>query len=196
MKIISLESTSEDLIINKSKFIGLSFIITTRDSALEKIKCLQSAHPSCSHIAYAYQTYSGNSIEPYFNDAGEPSGTAGKPLLNILENQNIVNTCLAVVRYYGGINLGTGGLARAYSKAGMLALKRSKVADFTLNNYYLLSFKYSMLDSITHVIYSNNGSIIDKQFTEEIQLKVKITPKGAQEIVARFPLINIEEISQ
>ena len=196
MKIISLESTSEDLIINKSKFIGLSFIITTRDSGLKKIKCLQSAHPSCSHIAYAYQTYSGNSIEPYFNDAGEPSGTAGKPLLNILENQNIVNTCLAVVRYYGGINLGTGGLARAYSKAGMLALKRSKVADFTLNNYYLLSFKYSMLDSITHVIYSNNGSIIDKQFTEEIQLKVKITPKGAQEIVARFPLINIEEISQ
>ena len=196
MKIISLESTSEDLIINKSKFIGLSFIITTRDSALEKIKCLQSAHPSCSHIAYAYQTYSGNSIEPYFNDAGEPSGTAGKPLLNILENQNIVNTCLAVVRYYGGINLGTGGLARAYSKAGMLALKRSKVTDFILNNYYLLSFKYSMLDSITHVIYSNNGSIIDKQFTEEIQLKVKITPKGVQEIVARFPLINIEEISQ
>ena len=196
MKIISLESTSEDLIINKSKFIGLSFIITTRDSALEKIKCLQSAHPSCSHIAYAYQTYSGNSIEPYFNDAGEPSGTAGKPLLNILENQNIVNTCLAVVRYYGGINLGTGGLARAYSKAGMLALKRSKVSDFTLNNYYLLSFKYSMLDSITHVVYSNNGSIIDKQFTEEIQLKVKITPKGVQEIVARFPLINIEEISQ
>jgi uncharacterized YigZ family protein len=196
LKIISLESTSEDLIINKSKFIGLSFIITTRDSALEKIKCLQSAHPSCSHIAYAYQTYSGNSIEPYFNDAGEPSGTAGKPLLNILENQNIVNTCLAVVRYYGGINLGTGGLARAYSKAGMLALKRSKVSDFTLNNYYLLSFKYSMLDSITHVIYSNNGSIIDKQFTEEIQLKVKITPKGVQEIVARFPLINIEEISQ
>ena len=196
MKIISLESTSEDLIINKSKFIGLSFIITTRDSALEKIKCLQSAHPSCSHIAYAYQTYSGNSIEPYFNDAGEPSGTAGKPLLNILENQNIVNTCLAVVRYYGGINLGTGGLARAYSKAGMLALKRSKVSDFTLNNYYLLSFKYSMLDSITHVIYSNNGSIVDKQFTEEIQLKVKITPKGVQEIVARFPLINIEEISQ
>jgi len=196
LKIISLESTSEDLIINKSKFIGLSFIITTRDSALEKIKCLQSAHPSCSHIAYAYQTYSGNSIEPYFNDAGEPSGTAGKPLLNILENQNIVNTCLAVVRYYGGINLGTGGLARAYSKAGMLALKRSKVSDFTLNNYYLLSFKYSMLDSITHVIYSNNGSIVDKQFTEEIQLKVKITPKGVQEIVARFPLINIEEISQ
>jgi len=196
LKIISLESTSEDLIINKSKFIGLSFIITTRDSALEKIKCLQSAHPSCSHIAYAYQTYSGNSIETYFNDAGEPSGTAGKPLLNILENQNIVNTCLAVVRYYGGINLGTGGLARAYSKAGMLALKRSKVSDFTLNNYYLLSFKYSMLDSITHVIYSNNGSIIDKQFTEEIQLKVKITPKGVQEIVERFPLINIEEISQ
>ena len=166
MKIISLESTSEDLIINKSKFIGLSFIITTRDSALEKIKCLHSAHPSCSHIAYAYQTYLGNSIEPYFNDAGEPSGTAGKPLLNVLENKNIINTCLAVVRYYGGINLGTGGLARAYSKAGMLALKRSKVADFTLNNYYLLSFKYSMLDSITHVIYSNNGSIIDKQFTE------------------------------
>lgn len=196
MKIISLESTSEDLIINKSKFIGLSFIITTRDSALEKIKCLQSAHPSCSHIAYAYQTYLGNSIEPYFNDAGEPSGTAGKPLLNVLENKNIINTCLAVVRYYGGVNLGTGGLARAYSKAGMLALKRSKVSDFTLNNYYLLSFKYSMLDSITHVIYSNNGSIIDKQFTEEIQLKVKITPKGVQEIVARFPLINIEEISQ
>ena len=196
MKIISLESTSEDLIINKSKFIGLSFIITTRDSALEKIKCLQSAHPACSHIAYGYQIYSGKTLKPYFNDAGEPAGTAGKPLLNILENQNIVNTCLAVVRYYGGINLGTGGLARAYSKAGMLALKRSKVTDFILNNYYLLSFKYSMLDSITHVIYSNNGSIVDKQFTEEIQLKVKITPKGAQEIVVRFPLINIEEISQ
>jgi len=193
LKIISRESIAESLIISKSKFIGLSFIVKSKEEALKKIQQSFGMHPSCSHIAFSYQIYKSNVIEPYFTDNGEPAGTAGKPLLSILENKKIINTCLAVVRYYGGVNLGTGGLARAYSKAGMLALNQSDITNYIEKKNYLFTLKYNMLDIISNVIYKNNGEIIDKKFSDDICLKVALTSKVATRIQSQYPLIKINE---
>lgn len=195
MKTISHEIVSDTIIVNKSKFIGFTYILESKKDISKKIKIIQSIHPSCCHIAYAYQLKVNKSIDQYFNDDGEPSGTAGKPLLNILEKKDIINTFLAVIRYYGGVNLGTGGLARAYSKAGMMALSQSKVVNLLPIKIYLINIKYNMLDKISHVIYSDKGIILDKNFNDEIQLHVKITNDTYKKILNLFPLIKIKEIT-
>ena len=113
---------------------------------------------------------------------------------NILQNQNLINTCLAVVRYYGGVNLGTGGLARAYSKAAMMAIDQADFKDFIKLNYYKIILEYNMLDNLTDKLLKENAEIIDKHFEENIVLKVKMTEGAFKNIQTQFSLIKITPI--
>ena len=194
MKIPVKESASEEYLINKSKFIGFVIPGDLKTLFLDRIHELQMDHHSANHIAFAYRIKTSNGIDDYFNDAGEPSGTAGRPLLNILQNQNLVNTCLAVVRYYGGVNLGTGGLARAYSKAAMMAIDQAEFKDFIKLNYYKIILEYNMLDNLTDKLLKENAEIIDKHFEENIVLKVKMTESAFKNIQSQFSLIKITPI--
>ena len=191
MKIPAKEATSEEYLINKSKFIGFVIPGDLKTLFLDRIHELQMDHHSANHIAFAYRIKTANGIDDYFNDAGEPSGTAGRPLLNILQNQNLVNTCLAVVRYYGGVNLGTGGLARAYSKAAMMAIDQADFKDFIKLNYYKIVLEYNMLDKLNDKLLKENAEIIDKHFEENIVLKVKMTESAYKNIQSQFSLIKI-----
>ena len=194
MKIPVKEATSEEYLINKSKFIGFVIPGDLKTLFLDRIHELQMDHHSANHIAFAYRIKTSNGIDDYFNDAGEPSGTAGRPLLNILQNQNLINTCLAVVRYYGGVNLGTGGLARAYSKAAMMAIDQAEFKDFIKLNYYRIILEYNMLDNLTDKLLKENAEIIDKHFEENIVLKVKMTESAFKNIQSQFSLIKITPI--
>ena len=194
MKIPVKESASEEYLISKSKFIGFVIPGDLKKLFLDRIHELQMGHHSANHIAFAYRIKTANGIDDYFNDAGEPSGTAGRPLLNILQNQNLINTCLAVVRYYGGVNLGTGGLARAYSKAAMMAIDQAEFKDFIKLNYYKIILEYNMLDNLTDKLLKENAEIIDKHFEENIVLKVKMTESAFKNIQSQFSLIKITPI--
>ena len=108
MHILISERKSE-LIVNKSKFIGYSVIAHSREGFLARVREIRINNPSAGHAVYG-MLIKKNTIEPYFSDDGEPSGTGGRPLINILESKKIINGGLVVVRYYGGINLGMGGL--------------------------------------------------------------------------------------
>ncbi len=110
--------------------------------------------------------------------------------------KHITNSGLAVVRFYGGINLGTGGLARAYSKAGMMALSKTKLTPFVSLFYYNLTIKYNMLEIITNVIQKNDGIILDKDFGENVMLLIQLTKEGADEIVMHYPSVSINEREQ
>ena len=194
MKIPVKESASEEYLISKSKFIGFVIPGDLKKLFLDRIHELQMGHHSANHIAFAYRIKTSSGIDDYFNDAGEPSGTAGRPLLNILQNQNLINTCLAVVRYYGGVNLGTGGLARAYSKAAMMAIDQAEFKDFIKLNYYKIILEYNMLDNLTDKLLKENAEIIDKHFEENIVLKVKMTESAFKNIQSQFSLIKITPI--
>ena len=194
MKIPVKESASDEYLISKSKFIGFVIPGDLKKLFLDRIHELQMGHHSANHIAFAYRIKTSNGIDDYFNDAGEPSGTAGRPLLNILQNQNLINTCLAVVRYYGGVNLGTGGLARAYSKAAMMAIDQADFKDFIKLNYYKIILEYNMLDNLTDKLLKENAEIIDKHFEENIVLKVKMTESAFKNIQSQFSLIKITPI--
>ena len=193
MFILTSEEQSE-LIVNKSKFIGYSIIADSREQFLNRVSEIKKINLSLSHTVYGLRIKK-NIIEPYFSDDGEPSGTAGRPLINILESKKIINGGLVVVRYYGGINLGMGGLARAYSQAGIKVLLMSKLINYIEQFEFLLTIKYNSLDYITKVINDNKGVILDRIFDQSITLKIKISTRTKGLILKKFPMVNIQSLS-
>lgn len=193
MFILTSEEQSE-LIVNKSKFIGYSIIANSREQFLNRVSEIKKINLSLSHTVYGLRIKK-NIIEPYFSDDGEPSGTAGRPLINILESKKIINGGLVVVRYYGGINLGMGGLARAYSQAGIKVLLTSKLINYIEQFEFLLTIEYNTLDYITKVINDNKGVILDRIFDQSITLKIKISTRTKGLILKKFPMVNIQSLS-
>lgn len=193
MRILASEEQSE-LIVNKSKFIGYSVIVNSREDFLGRLREIKTINSSASHAVYGLRIKK-NTIEPYFSDDGEPSGTGGRPLISILESKKIINCGLVVVRYYGGINLGMGGLARAYSQAGLRAILASKLNNFIELFEYIFIIQYNNLDIISKVILDNNGMIIDRKFDQNITLKVKVSDATREIIKNKFPMIEINSLA-
>jgi uncharacterized YigZ family protein len=190
MRILVSEGKSE-LIVNKSKFIGYSVIANSREGFLDKVREIKINNPSASHAVYGLRIKK-NTIEPHFSDDGEPSGTGGRPLISILESKKIINGGLVVVRYYGGINLGMGGLARAYSQAGSKAILASRLDNFIELNDYTLTIKYNSLDLIYKVIGDNKGVIIDRNFDQNVTLKIRVSTSTKALIEKKFPTTKIQ----
>ncbi|MDA9211035.1 YigZ family protein [Methylophilaceae bacterium] len=189
MLIITSEGKSE-LVINKSKFIGYSIISRSRKQFLDRVGEIKKNNPSSSHTVFGLRIKK-NIIEPHFSDDGEPSGTAGRPLIKILETKKIINSGLAVVRYYGGINLGMGGLARAYSQAGIDALINSKIAIFINYNKYKILIEYNKLNKLINVIYKNKGKIYEKIFKEKVEVLISLPIGAEKQIKEEFKMIDI-----
>ena len=192
MRILISEEQSE-LIVNKSKFIGYSVIANSREGFLDKVREIKINNPSASHAVYGLRIKK-NTIEPHFSDDGEPSGTGGRPLISILESKEIINGGLVVVRYYGGINLGMGGLARAYSQAGSKAILASRLDNFIELHDYILFIKYSSLDYIYKVILDNKGVILDRNFDQNITLKIRVSASTKALIEKKFPTAKIQSL--
>ena len=151
-------------------------------------------NPSASHAVYGLRIKK-NTIEPYFSDDGEPSGTGGRPLISILESKKIINSGLVVVRYFGGINLGMGGLARAYSQAGSKAILASRLDNFIELYDYTLTIKYNSLDFISKVIHDNKGVILDRNFDQNITLKIRISASTKMLLEKKFPTTKIQSLA-
>ena len=193
MRILISEEQSE-LIVNKSKFIGYSVIANSREGFLDKVREIKINNPSASHAVYGLRIKK-NTIEPYFSDDGEPSGTGGRPLISILESKKIINGGLVVVRYYGGINLGMGGLARAYSQAGSKAILASRLDNFIELNDYKIILNYNSLDIISKVILNNKGVIMDRKFDQNITLKIRVSDLTKALIEKKFPTTKIQSLA-
>ncbi|MGI9130241.1 MAG: IMPACT family protein [Candidatus Methylopumilus sp.] len=177
--------------IQKSRFIGYTFTGETKQDILRALQSIAKEHPHASHLAFAYQLKSEHGFEPYYSDAGEPSGTAGKPLLQLIDAHQIVGGGIGVIRYYGGVNLGTGGLTRAYGGTGKLALAHSVIEPYIVYIKLKLNINYNELDSYIHVIHSINGSILDKVFDDKVSLLIKLPEVNLEKLKARFPMTQI-----
>ena len=183
--------STQEQTIQKSRFIGYTFIGETKQDILRALQSIAKEHPHASHLAFAYQLKTEHGFEPYYSDAGEPSGTAGKPLLQLIDAHQIVGGGIGVIRYYGGINLGTGGLTRAYGGTGKLALTHSTIEAYVKYIKLKLSINYNELDNYIHVIHSINGSILDKGFDEKVSLVVKLPETQLGKLKERFPMTEM-----
>ena len=192
MRILISEKQSE-LIVNKSKFIGYSVIANSKEGFLDRVREIKINNPSASHVVFGL-LIKKNTIEPHFSDDGEPSGTGGRPLISILESKKIINGGLVVVRYYGGINLGMGGLARAYSQAGAKVILASRLDNFIELNDYILIIKYNSLEVISKVILDNKGVILDRNFDQNITLKIRVSASTKALIEKKFPTTKIQSL--
>ena len=177
--------------IQKSRFVGYTFIGETKQDILRALQSIAKEHPHASHLAFAYQLKSEHGFEPYYSDAGEPSGTAGKPLLQLIDAHQIVGGGIGVIRYYGGVNLGTGGLTRAYGGTGKLALTHSVIEPYIEYIKLKLIINYNELYNYIHVIHSMNGSVLDKVFNEKVSLLIKLPEENFDKLKARFPMSEI-----
>lgn len=178
----------QELIIKKSKFISIALNVNSIFECEEYIKNYRNSYDTCTHLTFAYCV--GN-LERCSDD-GEPSGTAGKPLLNIIKQKKLTNVLLIVIRYFGGVKLGAGGLVRAYTESGVLALDNAKVVE--LKNMVEISFHIDFQEAFNIYVLSNFGNF---RISERIGNDFKIEcEKDKLELVkieiSKFKITNLE----
>ncbi len=175
-----------ELIIKNSRFITILIKIKTKEEINNYIDNIKDKYPKATHYCYGYI------IDNYkkANDDGEPSGTAGIPILNILEKENITNILAVVVRYFGGIKLGAGGLIRAYSKSIREALKNTNLTRLIKGKKIKITFSYNNQKNIDYIL--KDEEIIDKKYSDNITYIVLVK----DEIVAKLKEYNYEFIEE
>lgn len=161
----------DEIIINRSRFIGSSCHVETEEEALEFIDKIKEEFKDATHNVYAYVIGQNSNIQR-FSDAGEPSGTAGMPVLNVIKQENLQNIALVVTRYFGGVLLGGGGLVRAYTKGAKIAVDSGIIVDKNL--FYDLSFKidYTLLGKMENELLKNEFVVTDKIYEEQVEIKL------------------------
>lgn len=165
-----------EIIIERSKFITKLFKINNEDEAKEILSNLNTTYNNSTHICYAYIV--GNIKR--FNDDGEPGGTAGMPILNVLENNNLNYVLAVVIRYFGGIKLGAGGLVRAYSNSISECLKLVEIKELVQGVKIEIGFNYNNIDQINYLL--KDIEIINKNFDNNITYEFKISNSKLLEI--------------
>jgi len=175
-----------DQTINKSRFIAAAQYCADERAVAMMLRSLATEHSHAHHLAFAFRLMAGRSVVERSSDAGEPTGTAGMPILQHLNGRDLVNCCVAVVRYYGGINLGTGGLVRAYGGTARLALDAAQTAPYVEMCQIRLDVDYSRLDALLRDIDKLGGTVLDKQFAERITVVASIPADQADALAGRY----------
>jgi uncharacterized YigZ family protein len=177
--------------ITKSRFIAAASACAGEREVGMALRQLASEHASAHHLAYAFRIKTPQGIVQRFSDAGEPSGTAGMPILKLIEGRDLINVCVGVIRYYGGINLGTGGLARAYGGTAKLALDTCKTKPFVEMKTVRMTIDYKQMDMLTRAVTQVNGKILDKAFNAQIEVLLSLPTDEVAGFTARFKTFNV-----
>lgn len=156
----------------KSKFIGYAKPISNKKEAESFIQQIKSKHPDATHNCSAYKVIDNG--QEYFktDDDGEPSGTAGKPMGDIITYMEVSNLVVVATRYFGGIKLGAGGLVRNYAKTAKLAIQDAGIEEYIEKKIYLVDFNYDKIGEIENII-GINGEYIEKGYNDRVTYKIK-----------------------
>ena len=176
------ESASDEFIINKSRFIGYASPAQTEEEALAFLKSIREKHKDATHNCYAYIIGQNAGIMRYSDD-GEPGGTAGLPIMEVLKAQGVVNCCVVVTRYFGGVLLGAGGLVRAYTQGCVVALKAAQVVIMEPSQKYLCEVSYALWDKVQYTLKSLPVQLISSEFTTAVTFSLLVREKDAQQVL-------------
>ena len=160
--------------IQRSRFIGYCYPVSSAEEALERISELRKEHYSATHVCWAYSIYGDEAYETRSNDDGEPSGTAGKPILGRLISRDLTNVAVAVVRYFGGVKLGTSGLIDAYRSTTELVLDKATVREVILYSSVTLSFQMDLMGPVMILVKNHGAEIVAQDYTSQYHLTVQL----------------------
>lgn len=162
----------------KSKFIGDVFRVETPEDAVARINAVKAQYRDARHHCYAYIIRDGNYMR--YSDDGEPQGTAGMPILEVLRHAGVTNVCCVVTRYFGGVLLGTGGLARAYTKGAQIALRAAGLSQMDRYSLMLICCPYNLHDAVQKLLPQFDASVEDIEYGADVTLTVAL-PDGAEQ---------------
>lgn len=165
--------TSAEFVEKRSRFIGYIKPVTTEQDAIAFIDSMRARHWDATHNVYAYSLRTGNIMR--YSDDGEPSGTAGMPVLSVLTKGGITDAVIVVTRYFGGVLLGAGGLVRAYSHAAALAVEAAGAVTMRVCRLCRVCCDYSQYGRVSALIPEYGGIIDDTVFTDAVSLKFHMT---------------------
>jgi uncharacterized YigZ family protein len=172
-----------------SKFIAFAYPITNDSDIKPLLVQLRSEHPKANHHCWAMRLGIDRSVFR-INDDGEPSGTAGRPILNTLLSRNITNVLVVVVRYFGGTLLGVPGLINAYRSATEEALNTAVIIEKMLNDIYTIQFDYQQMNDVMRIIKEDNLTLFDQQFDNTCMVKIGIRRMQVNQSIARFEKVT------
>lgn len=174
-----------------SKFFGYAFPVLNKDDVKQHIETLKKEHHAARHWCYAYQL--GNETISYrANDDGEPTNSAGMPIYGQIQSFDVTNILIVVVRYFGGVKLGVGGLINAYRTAAQLALESSNIVKKTINTDYLIKFDYKNMNTVMRIIKEKNLKIVNQELKLDCKITIAIRKKEAEQVFKIFD--NLFEI--
>lgn len=180
----------DELIINKSRFIGYASPVSTEEEALGFLQEIRARHRDASHNCYAY-TIGRNMGVMRYSDDGEPSGTAGLPMMEVIKKENVRNCICVVTRYFGGVLLGAGGLLRAYTQGTSVALKAAGIVEMVPTVSLLCEVSYSQWDRVQHHIQSMPVQLLSPEFTTAVAFTLLVREKDLDPVMQ--DLISITE---
>jgi uncharacterized YigZ family protein len=186
MQCIKSQHTLENSI-KKSRFIGVLIPCFNEPDVANGLRQCQMLHPNASHIAFAYRINTDNGLVSRFNDAGEPSGTAGKPIFQHLEGKDLVNVLLVVIRYFGGIKLGVGGLSRAYGNTAKQLIETAECYPYVEFVERQLSLDYKQIQEFEYQLKKLDGVIIKQDFAEQVVLTIQVPTANLTALTSIFP---------
>lgn len=175
-------------IIKKSKFLTFLHPITSQEEAKKLVAFYNEEYKDATHVCYAY-ILDENTFKYY--DDGEPSNSAGAPIYQVLKNNKLIYVFCVVIRYFGGVKLGVGGLNHAYSSGAINALNSATIIEHTIKHEYLIETNYSQFDILNHFLEKKGIVISDKQFLDNIYISLYLDEIEFNLLKEEFPLINI-----
>lgn len=176
------EQASDEIVIQKSRFIGYACPCSSEEEAIQFIRTIREMHREARHHCFAYIIGTNSGIIRYSDD-GEPNGTAGLPILNVLKNEKIVNCCVVVVRYFGGVLLGTGGLSRAYSQGCKIALDAAGLVQMELSSETRCLVSYSLWNTVQFVLQKMNVKVHDVIYHDKVEFLLDTRTKDFENTV-------------
>lgn len=174
----AVESTTEE---KNSDFLTFLHPVTSREEAMLQVEQYRKKYPDANHVCWAYVI--GNTRQPQtqaFSDDGEPSGTAGKPMLHVLTERDVGNSLAVVVRYFGGVKLGAGGLVRAYSAAVSTAVGRAQLMAVTPSIQLQVTVDFAKETKVRHIVSQYQGHILQVDYATHVTLEISLAAADAE----------------
>jgi len=189
---LTIEASSEGIFRDRgSKFIAYAYPFKEESGLKDIVAELKSRHPKARHHCWAYRLTTDRSVFR-INDDGEPSGTAGRPILNVLLSKDVTNILVVVVRYFGGTLLGVPGLIHAYKMATQEALDSAAIVEKTVNDIYRIDFDYLQMNAVMRLVKEENLPILKQQFDNNCSMDVEVRKMQVNQVLQK--LDKLEQI--
>ena len=173
----------------RSKFIAYAIPVRTPEEAKEKVDAFRKQYYDARHVCWAYMLgYERTQFR--VNDDGEPSSTAGKPILGVLNSHELTDILIVVIRYFGGVKLGTGGLIVAYRAAAADAIAHAEIIEKTVDETLTIRFEYPFLNEIMKVVKENNPQILAQKFDMDCEMTLQIRRSEVEKLKERLSKVE------